>query len=93
VAITSGYVPSGASSFTVSSAAGFAVGNTVIVERPVTADWVHFMDMDTLVRDGQPQTWLGTSTRIRSDRVIKAISGNQVTLDVPPERFFRFRFA
>jgi F5/8 type C domain len=83
VAITSGYIPSGASSFTVSSAAGFAVGDAVIVERPVTSDWVHFMDMDTLVRDGQPQTWLGTSTRIRSDRVIKAISGNQVTLDVP----------
>jgi hypothetical protein len=83
VAITSGYIPSGASAFTVSSAAGFAVGDTVIVERPVTSDWVHFMGMDTLVRDGQPQTWLSASTRIRSDRVIKAISGNQVTLDVP----------
>jgi hypothetical protein len=83
VAITSSYVPSGSKSFSVSSAAGFAVGNSVIVERPVTSDWVHFMDMDTLVRDGAPQTWLSTATRIKTDRTIAAIAGNQVTLDVP----------
>src|SRR5262249_102439 len=35
VAITSSYVPSGTDTFTVSSAAGFGVGDTVIVERPV----------------------------------------------------------
>jgi hypothetical protein len=83
VSITGSYVPSGSRSFTVSSTSGFAVGNSVIVERPVTSAWVHFMDMDTLVRDGQPQTWLSTSTRIKTDRTITAISGNQVTLDVP----------
>ncbi|HEX6737956.1 MAG TPA: discoidin domain-containing protein [Vicinamibacteria bacterium] len=83
VNITSSYVPSGSRSFTVSSASGFAVGQAVIVERPVTSAWVHFMDMDTLVRDGSPQTWIGTSTRIKTDRVISAISGNTITLDVP----------
>ena len=38
VAITSGYIPSGASDFTVSAAAGFAVGDAVIIERPVTTN-------------------------------------------------------
>src|SRR5262249_8209625 len=83
VPITSSYIPSGTNTFSVSSTANFNVGDAVIVERPVTSDWVHFMEMDTLVRNGAPQTWLSTSTRFRSDRTIKAISGNQVTLDVP----------
>lgn len=82
VAITSSYIPSGTKSFTVSGTSGFTVGSRVIVERPVTSEWIHFMDMDTLVRDGTRQTWLTTSTRIRSDRTIAAISGNQITLDV-----------
>ena len=84
VSITDAYVPSGTRSFNVSSTAGFNVGDTVFVERPITAAWVHFMGMDTLVRDGQPQTWLAPgSAPIRTDRTIAAISGNRITLDVP----------
>jgi hypothetical protein len=84
VSITDAYVPSGTRSFNVSSTAGFSVGDAVFVERPITADWVHFMGMDTLVRDGQPQTWLAPgSAPIRTDRTIAAISGNRITLDVP----------
>ena len=83
VGITSSYVPSGGRTFTVSSASGFAAGQNVIVERPVTSAWVDFMEMDNLVRDGEPQTWVGTGTRIKSDRTIASISGNQITLDVP----------
>ena len=41
------------------------------------------MGMDTLVRDGAPQTWITVGSRIRTDRVIAAISGNRITLDVP----------
>jgi hypothetical protein len=84
VSITDSYVPSGSTSFNVSSTAGFSVGDTVFVERPITAAWVHFMGMDTLVRDGQPQTWLAPgSAPIRTDRTIAAISGSRITLDVP----------
>jgi len=83
VAITNSYVPSGTRTINVSNASGFAVGDTVVVQRPVTSAWVHFMSMDDLVRNGAPQTWLSTSTIIRTDRTISAISGNQITLDVP----------
>ncbi|HEY2942733.1 MAG TPA: hypothetical protein VGN09_09900 [Vicinamibacteria bacterium] len=83
VSITDPYVPSGARSFDVSSAAGFDVGDTVYVQRTVTSPWIHFMDMDTLVRGGKPQTWISPGTVINTDRRIAAISGNHVTLDVP----------
>ena len=82
VNITNSYVSSGTRTITVSSASGFAVGDNVIIERPVTSSWVQFMSMHDLVRNGAPQTWLSTSTRIKTDRTITAISGNQITLDV-----------
>src|SRR5262249_10870554 len=65
--ITDGFLPSGALSFHVNSSSGFAVGDTILVSRPVTADWVHFMSMDDLVRNGAPQTWLAAGSSISSD--------------------------
>jgi hypothetical protein len=81
--ITDAYVPSGATSFHVDSAAGLQIGDHVLVDRPVTAAWIKFMGMDKLVRNGMPETWIGAGTIIHTDRTIAAISGNQITLDVP----------
>ncbi len=81
--ITDRYVPSGATTFTVDSAAGFKAGDSVLVQRPVTAAWIRFMGMDTLVRDGKPQTWIKPGSLINTDRVITAIDGTRLTLDVP----------
>ncbi len=41
------------------------------------------MGMDTLVRNGKPQTWIKPGTLINHDRAIKSIDGNRITLDVP----------
>ncbi len=82
-AITDEYVPSGADSFHVDDPTGFKAGDTILVRRPVTESWVHFMGMDTLVRDGKPQTWIKAGSFIRTDRTIKAIEGKKITLDVP----------
>jgi hypothetical protein len=83
VAITDAYVPSGSASFHVSDAAAFRAGDTVLINHPVTAAWIHFMGMDTLVRDGKPQTWIRAATVIRTDRVIRSIHGSEIALDVP----------
>ena len=83
VAIADAYVPAGADSFSVKSAAGFRAGDVVLIQRPVTDAWIHFMGMDTLVRDGQRQTWIKAGTSIATDRTIASITGNRVTLDVP----------
>src|SRR5450759_241469 len=82
-AITDAYVPSGADSFRVDHASGFHAGDRVLIQRPVTEAWVHFMGMDTLVRDGKRQTWIKTGSAIRTDRVVKAVTGDRITLDVP----------
>lgn len=81
--IVDAYVPAGTRSFRVASTAGFAAGDTVLVERPVTSAWIRFMGMDRLLRDGAPQTWLNTSSWSRADRTLAAVSAETVTLDVP----------
>src|SRR5215471_5245212 len=81
--IIDAYVPSGADSFRVKDASAFHAGDSVLVQHPVTADWVHFMGMDTLVRDGKQQTWIRGGTVIRTDRVVKSVAGDRITLDVP----------
>jgi hypothetical protein len=59
------------------------VGEPVLVQRPVTDAWVKFMGMDTLTRNGAPETWLAAGTLESWERTITAIAGNAVTLDVP----------
>ena len=84
VTIVDRYIPSGADWFHVESAAGLAVGDTILIQRPVTEAWIRFMGMDKLVRDGRPQTWLPIGRIINADRTIKAISPRgRITLDVP----------
>jgi hypothetical protein len=90
--ITDAYVPSGARSFNVADGSSFSVGDTVLVRRPVTAAWIHLMDMDTLTRNGAPQTWIPAGQTISTDRVIAAIDGNRVTLDVPVTDSFDAQF-
>jgi hypothetical protein len=77
------YVPSGASALRVRGAAAFHPGDRVLVLHPVTAEWIHFMGLDKLVRDGQPQTWARAGGVIRTDRVVESVEGDRITLDVP----------
>jgi hypothetical protein len=41
------------------------------------------MNMDTLTRNGKPQTWLEAGTILTHDRDIRSIQGNRITFDVP----------
>jgi hypothetical protein len=81
--VTDAYVPAGASQILLDSSAGLKTGDSILVRRPVTEAWIRFMGMDTLSRDGKPQTWIKAGTLIDTDRTIAAISGNRITLDVP----------
>lgn len=75
------YVPSGTSAFHLADASGFSVGDTILITRPVTKEWVAFMGMDKLVRNGKKQTWIQGDIVTR--RVITNIEGHLVSLDVP----------
>ena len=50
------------------------------------------MGMDTLVRDGKAQTWIKAGSSIHTDRVIWAISGKLIALDVPVSDSLDARF-
>jgi hypothetical protein len=79
--IIDAYLPSGSTSFNLSDVSGFAAGDTMSIIRPVTDEWVKFMGMDHLVRDGKKQTWVNGD--IVTERVIDKIEKNKVTVDVP----------
>ena len=79
--ISDAYVPSGAGTFNLADASGFAAGDTIRITRPVTDAWLAFMGMDQLVRDGKKQTWV--SGDITTERVIRKIVKNTITVDVP----------
>jgi len=87
------YVPSGAKSFTVADSKGFAAGNLIEIRKPVTKAWVHFMEMDNLVRDGKPQTWIKEGSTVNTRRTISSIEGNKITMDVPLSDSFDSKFA
>jgi hypothetical protein len=90
-------VPAGARSFHVDSTAGLAVGNTVRVQRPHSADWVHDIGMDaippredggTVVQWDDP----GQNISLDYDRVITRIEGNRVFLDAPLANSFELAY-
>jgi hypothetical protein len=76
VTITDAYVPVGARSFTVAGGSGFKAGDTVLVNRPVTAAWRTFMGMDGF-------SWLAAGSVQSWERTVTAVDGNKITIDIP----------
>ncbi|HEX2675376.1 MAG TPA: hypothetical protein VHM19_02020, partial [Polyangiales bacterium] len=83
VDIVDAYVPVGARNVHVASAESFGIGDEVVVLRPITRAWVHFMGMDKLRRNGARETWLAPNRVMQIDRVVTGKMGNQITLDAP----------
>ena len=83
--ITDSYVPVGSRSFTVENAAGFKIGDQVIVRRAGNAAWIHFIGMDHIV----PRASDPTSTKqwkpfdLSFDRVVTSVRRNRITIDAP----------
>ncbi|KAH6989005.1 hypothetical protein BKA56DRAFT_475858 [Ilyonectria sp. MPI-CAGE-AT-0026] len=81
--ITDSYVPIGTTVLNVSDTAGFSPGQSVYVQRAVTADWVRYNGMSDLVRNGVNQTWLQVGKLVRQPNTISSIEGTQINLLVP----------
>jgi len=77
------YVPFGTNQVSVASTSGFAVGDTIIIRRPVTSQWIHFMQMDNMFRDGKKETWIATDRPGIIKRRIIAMTGNEISLNIP----------
>lgn len=84
--ITDAYVPLGAYSFRVKDAAGFKVGDQIIVHRPSTAEWIRALGMDRIPPredGGRVEQWKPGTKDLLFDRVITKIGGNEITVDAP----------
>ena len=81
--ITDNYISSGALSVSVKDAKGLAAGDTILIRWPRTAKWIHSMGMDSLVRNGKPQSWIGTNSLATFERTIRSVQGDRLTLDAP----------
>jgi hypothetical protein len=76
--IIDSYVPVGAISFQVNDTTGFNVGDTIVVHRPSTANWIHDIGMDLLTNP-----WTPNSKNLDWERTITRIEGNTITVDAP----------
>ena len=76
VKITSSYVPVGGRSFKVASAAKFKAGDTVVVLRTPNSTWINALGMNKY-------GWTSSQYTVGHERRITAISGDQVTVDIP----------
>jgi hypothetical protein len=79
--LTDAYIPSGTRIIHVTNGSVLHAADTLVLTKPVTPAWVHFMGMDNLTRDGDAETWLDADIPVR--RKVHAVSGNTVLLEVP----------
>lgn len=84
--ITTDYVPVGSYSFDVSDASDFVVGDNIVVTRTPNQLWIDTlgMDQETLC-SGDPDCtgWTPGLYAIDHERVITAISGNTISINIP----------
>ncbi|HEX4007191.1 MAG TPA: hypothetical protein VHX60_13530 [Acidobacteriaceae bacterium] len=89
--LTDRYVPAGATIIHVADASAIHPGDLLEILKPVTPAWVHFMRMDHLARDGEPETWVKNNS-IPVRRRVVSVQGNAIQLEVPLTDSFDARF-
>jgi hypothetical protein len=88
--LTDQYVPAGATVIHVADPSSIHSSDTILLVKPVTPQWTHFMGMDHLSRDGKPEVWVKNDITVR--RRVASVAGNAVTLEVPLTDSFDSRF-
>lgn len=82
--IKDSYVPVGAKSFTVQDASAFKTGDSIVVYRPATQNWISDLKMDQIeVRDSGTRQWSPGEYNFHFERRIIKIEGNRIFIDDP----------
>jgi hypothetical protein len=79
------YVPAGATSFHVKDAGGLKAGDTILITRPSTKEWIDRLGMTDFgggLNDWR-LVWHPGNYDVVWDRVIQKLEGNAVTVDAP----------
>jgi hypothetical protein len=84
VQIAESFVPVGRKYVMLTNASSFKVGDSVLIFRPGTDNWIHDLKMDQIANtDGTTVQWTASSYDLYWERVITAIEGNKVSFDNP----------
>lgn len=75
-------VPVGAVELAVDDAAEIRVGDTVVVARPATPEWIHAIGMD-VAPARQQFVWRPAAMTLTWERTVVAAKGDRLTLDAP----------
>ncbi|SEL80542.1 SH3 domain-containing protein [Parapedobacter koreensis] len=70
------FVGVGASSFSIQSAKGLKLGDTILIEKTPNAAWFKVIGMTQY-------GWTPTAYRIKHERIITGINGNELSLNIP----------
>lgn len=81
--ITDEYVPTGATSFNVESAAKFKPGDKIVLLRPGTDAWIKDLKMDVITARKGTKQWHPGEYELYYERVITKIKGNTVYIENP----------
>ncbi len=83
ISIKDNYVPVNATQFTVSDASSFKIGDQIIIKRPSPKNWIDDIKTDHFGGGITSLGWKPNQRDIFWDRKVKAINGNQLTIDAP----------
>ena len=83
VEIDEDFVPTGRKYLLLTDATSFQVGDSVLIFRPGTDNWIHDLKMDQIEERDGTQQWKSSGYNLYYERIITGIEGNKVTLDNP----------
>jgi hypothetical protein len=81
--IADDYVPWGVRAFELDSTKGFSVGDSVMVFRPSTANWISDLGMDRIVARPETVQWTAGGYDLKFERTVTDIKANWIQLDAP----------
>jgi hypothetical protein len=76
-------LPLGSTIIRVDKADGFKAGDSVIVERTATSEWIHDLRMDRIELSKGGNQWTPAGYRVAWAARVTAVRGQQVALDTP----------
>ncbi|HSM48132.1 MAG TPA: hypothetical protein VK872_09990, partial [Draconibacterium sp.] len=83
VRISEDFVPVGRKYVELENAGSFKAGDSVLIYRPGTQNWIHDLKMDQIVEREGTNQWKAETYHFYFERIITAVEGNRVFLDNP----------
>ncbi len=81
--VQSNYTPVNSTTLKLAANHGFEAGETVVIRRPSTANWIADLKMDDLGGDRHGPSWKPGSRDVQWDRIVTKVTSDSITIDAP----------